>query len=124
MRRETRRDLEQMLDLTELGAWRPPIVDTVATDGKGVDQVWAAIGAHRQHQMADGRLEARRRQRLERELRQIVVTRVVEQIDKRGVRRSLAGIVSAMLAGDLDPYEAADQLLSRLPARRRAAEGA
>ena len=28
--RETRRDLELMLDLTQLGDWRPPIVETVA----------------------------------------------------------------------------------------------
>ena len=32
--RETRRDLELMLDLTELGSWRPPIVETVATTGE------------------------------------------------------------------------------------------
>ncbi|MEA3217927.1 MAG: GTPase, partial [Acidimicrobiia bacterium] len=34
--RETRRDLEQMLDLSQLSAgWRPPIIDTVATDATG-----------------------------------------------------------------------------------------
>ena len=32
--RETRRDLELMLDLTQLGDWRPPIVETVALDGR------------------------------------------------------------------------------------------
>ena len=32
---ETRRDLELMLDLSELGDWRPPIVPAVATDGTG-----------------------------------------------------------------------------------------
>jgi GTPase len=121
--RETRRDLELMLDLTELDGWRPPIVDTVAIDGKGVDELWAAIGAHREAQLASGALETLRRRRLERELRQIVVTRVVERMDEETTDERSA-IVSAMLAGDLDPYEAADQLLSRLPARRGAAEGA
>ena len=33
--REARRDLEQMLDLSRPGAWRPEIVDTMATDGRG-----------------------------------------------------------------------------------------
>ena len=32
--RETRRDLDQMLDLTQLGGWRPPIVETVASAGR------------------------------------------------------------------------------------------
>ncbi len=121
--RETRRDLEVMLDLTELHGWRPPIVDTVGIDGEGIDELWAAIGAHRDHQLASGALEALRRKRLERELRLIVVTRVMEQIDEE-TSEERSAIVSAMLAGDLDPYEAADQLLSGLPAHRRAAESA
>ena len=48
-RRRTRRDLERMLDLTDASGWRPPIVATTATTGDGVDELWAAIGAHRAH---------------------------------------------------------------------------
>ena len=33
---QTRRDLELMLDLSELGEWRPPIVPTVGASGEGV----------------------------------------------------------------------------------------
>lgn len=121
--RETRRDLELMLDLTDVDGWRPPIVDTIAVDGGGVDELWAAIAAHREQQTASGALDTLRRKRLERELRQIVVTRVVEQIDEETSKEKSA-VVSAMLAGDLDPYEAADQLLSKLPPRRKAAERA
>ena len=53
--RETRRDLELMLDLTQLGDWRPPIVDTVASSGDGVDDLWTAITDHRAHLLAVGR---------------------------------------------------------------------
>ena len=35
---ETRRDLELMLELSELGAWRPPILTTVAARREGVDE--------------------------------------------------------------------------------------
>ena len=51
---ETRRDLELMLDLTDLGDWRPPIVETVASTGEGVDELWddhrAAPGTIRSEQ--------------------------------------------------------------------------
>ena len=40
---ETRRDLERMLDLTDLGDWRPPVVAAVATDGTGIADVWSAV---------------------------------------------------------------------------------
>ena len=76
--RETRRDLELMLDLTELGAWRPPIVETVATTGDGVDELWddhrPATG---DHLIDRGTLdELRRRRRLAGEFHQILVARV------------------------------------------------
>ena len=61
--RETRRDLELMLDLTELGSWRPPIVETVASTGEGVEELWATVRQHRDHQIAHGSLAVHRRQR-------------------------------------------------------------
>ncbi len=116
--RETRRDLELMLDLTELGEWRPPIVETVASTGEGVESLWEAVASHRDHQLSLGTLEAHRRQRLLREFRQILVARVEQQIDD--VRRTdqCIAITDAMVDGDVDPYEAADRLLAVLFADR------
>ena len=46
---DTRRDLEQMLELGDMPheAWRPPIIPVVATEKKGVDQLWATVVEHR-----------------------------------------------------------------------------
>jgi LAO/AO transport system kinase len=112
---QTRRDLEQMLELTDLspaGAWRPPIVDTVASTGEGIDALWVAIGEHRQHQIQQGTLEGQRRERLEREFRQILVARVVQEIDGVVAAGRFADVISAMVGGSLDPYQAADRLLA------------
>ena len=48
---ETRRDLEQMLDLSDLAhdAWRPPILQTTATSGEGVEELWNTVAQHREH---------------------------------------------------------------------------
>jgi LAO/AO transport system kinase len=109
---QTRRDLELMLDLTEPGDWRPPIVETIASTGEGVDSLWEAIGRHRDHQLTGDRLAAARRRRLLREFHQIVAARVEEQIGVLTASDHFAGITESMLAGDLDPYEAADRLLA------------
>src|SRR3954451_22188764 len=53
---ETVRDLEMMLDLSGHSDWRPRIVQTVATRGAGVDEVWGAIGEERAFQEEGGRL--------------------------------------------------------------------
>jgi LAO/AO transport system kinase len=109
---QTRRDLDQMLDLTELAEWRPPIVETVASTGEGIDALWDTIGRHRDHQIERGALAEVRRRRLLREFHQILVARVDEQIAVLMATDDLAGITEAMVAGDLDPYEAADRLLA------------
>jgi LAO/AO transport system kinase len=109
---QTRRDLDQMLDLTELAEWRPPIVETVASTGDGIDALWDTIGRHRDHQIERGTLDEVRRRRLLREFHQILVARVDEQIAALMAADDLAGITEAMVAGDLDPYEAADRLLA------------
>jgi LAO/AO transport system kinase len=110
--RETRRDLELMLDLTQLGDWRPPIVDTVASSGDGVDELWTAICDHRAHLTATGDLERFRRERLAREFHQILLARVEHQLDSLLAEDRFAGIVGDMSSGTLDPYEAADRLLA------------
>ena len=112
--RETRRDLELMLDLTQLGDWRPPIVDTVASSGDGVDDLWTAIDDHRAHLVANGDLERFRRERLAREFHQILLARVEHQLDALLGADRFAGVVADMSAGVLDPYEAADRLLAGL----------
>lgn len=115
--RETKRDLDQMLDLTaldELDDWRPPIVETVASSGDGCQQLWDAIGEHRAHQEAQGLLEERRRQRLEREFRQIVTARVEQRIHSPRFAKVLSEVTDALAAGDADPYEAADRMLSAI----------
>ena len=110
--RETRRDLELMLDLTQLGDWRPPIIDTVASSGDGVDGLWTAIAGHRDHLVANGDLERLRRERLAREFHQILLARVEHLLDDLMADDRFAGVVTDMSDGTLDPYEAADRLLA------------
>jgi LAO/AO transport system kinase len=112
--RETRRDLELMLDLTDLGEWRPPIVDTVASTGEGVEELWETIGHHRRHQIDHGTLEPARRLRLEREFRQILVARLELELDRLAATARFAEVTEEMAGGALDPYRAADALLADL----------
>jgi LAO/AO transport system kinase len=109
--RGTVRDLELMLELAGERDWRPPIVETVATDGRGVDDLWRAVLDHRAHFEADGRLERRRDSRLREELRAIVHERLREGADARCSGELFDRLVAQVAARELDPYAAADELL-------------
>ncbi len=114
--RETRRDLEQMLDLSAIGDWRPPVVETVASTGDGVDELWSTVARHRAHLVGTGALEARRAARSEQVLRQILLARLAARVTELAGEENYADAVAELVAGDVDPYEAADRLLEGLGA--------
>jgi LAO/AO transport system kinase len=109
--REARRDLEQMLDLSSLGEWRPPIIDTIASSGEGVAELWGEVARHRSHLIQSGVLERRRADRLAHELRRVLVARSEVKIDELAAGEEFASAVKALAAGELDPYQAADRLI-------------
>ncbi len=109
--RETRRDLEQMLELGKPREWRPLIVETSATDDQGTEALFDAIDEHRTYLDDSILLDARRvrtRQALDRVVALLVRERVVD------VARAAAyeAQVEAVLAGTTDPYRAAEKLLT------------
>ncbi len=111
--REARRDLEQMLDLSAPGAWRPPVVDTTASSGEGVDDLWRAIARHRAYLVGHGLLQQQRTERLAHELRRVMVARSRADIEELAAGEEFSRAVKALAAGELDPYEAADRLLGK-----------
>jgi LAO/AO transport system kinase len=110
--REARRDLEQMLDLARPDAWRPEIVDTTATAAEGVSELWGAVARHRAHLLGSGLLTVRRADRLALELRRVLLARTEVHIDELVAGEEFSSSVKALVAGELDPYHAADRLLS------------
>jgi LAO/AO transport system kinase len=110
---ETRRDLEQMLDLSELpvDSWRPPILATVATTGDGVPELWEAINAHRAHAEASGQLESRRAFRAREELREIVAERLHQRARQICTGDRWEALTEAVAARESDPWAAADTML-------------
>ncbi|MEX2100369.1 MAG: methylmalonyl Co-A mutase-associated GTPase MeaB [Acidimicrobiia bacterium] len=107
----TRRDLESMLSLAGTRAWRPPIIETVATDGTGVDELWAAVTSHQEHLVSTGELVQRRQGRVREELRGIVLERFQAQADAACSGEGFENVVARVDARELDPYAAAEQLL-------------
>ncbi|GAA1526198.1 methylmalonyl Co-A mutase-associated GTPase MeaB [Streptomyces albidochromogenes] len=111
----TARELNHMLGLGESrgpGDWRPPIVKTVAARGEGVDEVVEALEKHRAWMEERGVLGERRAKRAAHEVETIAVTALRERIgDLRGDRR-LGALADRIVAGELDPYAAADELVA------------
>jgi LAO/AO transport system kinase len=109
--REAERDLQQMLDMSDVGEWRPPIVNAVATAGDGVDQVWAEVERHRAHLEETGGLAERRARRLAGELQKIVVARLEQQVADVCQGETFDRLHADVMARRTDPWSAAAELL-------------
>jgi LAO/AO transport system kinase len=110
---ETRRDIEQMLELSDLPheAWRPPIVATVGNTGEGVPALWDAIKEHRAVIESSGELTKRREFRLREELREIVARRLEQRARDICTGDRWDSLQNGVLNRSIDPWSAADEML-------------
>ncbi|OGO31008.1 MAG: hypothetical protein A2136_02710 [Chloroflexi bacterium RBG_16_54_11] len=93
--------------------WAPPILRTVAIEGKGISELAKAIDSHRAHLHETGGWEQRERWRLQSELDLLLTDCLVA-----GFRSRLpSGIYEQALAGVLErrisPLQAVEQLMDR-----------
>jgi LAO/AO transport system kinase len=118
----TVRDLRYMLSLggdrrgQDESAWRVPIVKTVASRGEGIGGVVAALDEHRAWMDRSGERIHRRKARAQAEIEAIALDELRGRIgDVRG-RGILPDLVARVVAGELDPYSAADELVDTVSA--------
>jgi LAO/AO transport system kinase len=95
---------------TSAERWRPPIVKTIASEGKGIDELMAAVEQHQTYLAAhpDGQQRARLRAAIELEtvLREALLNRLLASVGAARVDRAIEQIA----ARTIDPYTAAEQL--------------
>jgi LAO/AO transport system kinase len=113
---QTVRDLRYMLSLGERrrrddSTWKAPIVKTVASRNEGIGAVIAALDKHREWMDRSGERDRRRQLRAEAEVEAIALERVRARIgDLRG-GGTLPELAKRVVAGELDPYAAAEDLV-------------
>jgi len=109
----TVRDLEQAIAMApeDPGGWRRPVIATVAVRGDGVDDLVAALDAHRVWLDGSGDRVRRRRARAAAEVEAITLEQVRRRI---GDLRAAGALADRVASGELDPYRAADELLGTL----------
>jgi LAO/AO transport system kinase len=98
--------------------WQTPIVKTEATTGKGVADLWAAIGQFRER-TADKRA-GRRRTRQEARLRDLLAQRFLRYAEQTLPEGEFQRVVDRIASRELDPYSAAADLMRRALAKDRA----
>jgi LAO/AO transport system kinase len=111
---EVVRDLRTMLAMASYGEgrWKPPIVSTTAATGEGIGDLVHSIEAHGAWLADSGELGNRRRVRAREEVTAIAMAELRQRIGGMPGESRLAELADRVAAGELDPYAAADALIS------------
>ncbi|MGH3497304.1 MAG: methylmalonyl Co-A mutase-associated GTPase MeaB [Nocardioidaceae bacterium] len=108
------RDLRAMLNLADrdAGAWKPPIVKTVASKAEGIADVLAELDKHHAWLEESGDLQRRRVSRVRDEIETIAVTALRATFaDLHGDER-LDALAESVVSGESDSWTAADSLVA------------
>lgn len=93
--------------------WNPPLVQTIATHGNGVVDVWEKIKAHREYLTEQGLLEKVKRQRSKAEIQKIVEEDLAHYFDESIENVPDVKIkMQETLQGREDPHSCAQEILS------------
>jgi LAO/AO transport system kinase len=111
---EVIRDLRTMLAMVSYGQarWKPPIISTAALSGEGIDDLAAAIQRHTGWLAASGERDRRRLDRARSEISAIALTALQQRMGGMPGESRLDELAGRVVGGDLDPYAAADELIS------------
>ena len=116
--REGAHRFEQQLTATlqivpERNGWRPPVVRTVATDGKGIDDLARQIEAYRQRSEKPGQRERREAAYWKDWMLRLLQTRLMERaVGERMNEKAFEAVVAEVAARKKDPYSAVNEILA------------
>lgn len=108
-------EVRSILQLDPTREWMPPIIETQATSGEGIDRLVAALESHVGFLAEGDRLAERRRHNLEREVYSLASRRALEHLQLRVADDPrLRELLDAMQRREIDPVTCTRRLFSEV----------
>jgi len=109
-----RLDIERAVHHLPAGAWRPPVVETVASEDRGTDALWGAIARHRQHLVESGEMVQRQQRLLRLALHGLIDAELMQRTNALLASVEFSSVLARLQSGDSDLGGATRDLLARL----------
>lgn len=105
-------EIADLLHLSKpAGTWCPPIVETIALEGRGIAEWWNRMEEHRRYLLDQGEWTKRRQRHLENEVRDWVENLIRERLEKWWDKPEWQQELAEVLARKKTPYETARRLV-------------
>jgi LAO/AO transport system kinase len=93
--------------------WDIPVLETVATEGKGMEALAEMLGKHMIYLRQSGEWLKREKERSWREVEMLLQLRFMSQFQASVPREMRDSLLTAVARREVDPYTAVNQLLSK-----------
>jgi LAO/AO transport system kinase len=105
-------DDEDADEFEETDSWEPAIVETVAKNGEGVEELIETLAEHRDYLESSGLLEEKAQMRYAEEIRNLLRDDVGDLLEGEIERRGgMDELVEGVVARETDPYSVADRII-------------
>ncbi|MDX1415026.1 MAG: methylmalonyl Co-A mutase-associated GTPase MeaB [Candidatus Promineifilaceae bacterium] len=101
----------------EVADWPARVFQTVASEGRGIEELAERIHAHRDYLIASDEWIIRERNRSRKELSQLLQERFMKRLTADIPDDVREAYIDAVAARELDPYTAVDQLFNQISIR-------
>ena len=93
--------------------WLPEVLKSIASEGKGIDEVAAQISKHKEYLAHSGEFEKRRSAQMKARIEEIIGNRLAVQFWNAERYRLLDLQIPSVISRTHTPYEAAEELLKK-----------
>lgn len=110
--------INMILAMKSHSEWTPTVLKAVANEGKGTKELADKIAEHRAFLEGEGRLDAKRRSRIELRVRDLVADQLRVDFWLSGREKLLADRVDELMARTVTPYAVAGELVAHFHRER------
>jgi len=110
---QTVADLQMFIDLNSgQSEWKPPIIKTIASDRKGIEELMDAVRRHREYLMRGNLILSKRESAAKSEILEIMKARFIRHVaEQTPLDKRLNAYAQQICDGSMDPYRAAEEIL-------------
>ncbi len=110
-------ELQTILHLRPNAEWNPPVVATIASQSNGIAELWEGIATHRAFNEQQRRLSTKRKDRLEKMIRQLVARRLKQEFWDERAEALLQNSLNDPSCNNVSPYRVAEELMGSFQAK-------
>lgn len=110
---QTATEVEAMLMLdSRKREWKPPVLQTQAVEGEGVEDLWQKIEEHHRYLLKDEKYKERRREVLKKEIIEIISEKIEDSLwEQMQKDEKFLKLLSQVEKGKIDPYTAVEKII-------------